>query len=266
MDTIRIGSLNAQNSRVNRSGGITPDGKDNAKILADHIENSGYYFLGTQELTRVFSTNLLNNLKKYKLYGGYRYGSSKLVQSIGVLDSFNENNAVITSGKVLKTTTKLLPWVPNNPQALFNSLKNASIMPRIVTITQIDDPSIGIIYAVNTHLDYQLESVQMRQLKRLYQILEILSKVYPIVLTGDFNMELGKADHFDNFINKLEKIGLKRVAMNETTFVGKDNTKKTIDHIFVPESWIIEKTGLIEDETLDSVTDHKGLYADVRVR
>ena len=72
MDTIRIGSLNAQNSRVNRTGGITADGKDNAKILANHIENSGYYFLGTQELTRVFSKNLLKHLENYKLYGNYK--------------------------------------------------------------------------------------------------------------------------------------------------------------------------------------------------
>ena len=266
MDTIRIGSLNAQNSRVNRTGGITPDGKDNAKILADHIENSGYYFLGTQELTRVFSKNLLKHLKKYKLYGNYRYGSSKLVQSIGMLDSFNENNAIITSGQTLKTTTSLLPWFPNNPKALFESLKNASIMPRIVTIAEIDDPNIGTIFAVNTHLDYQLKSVQIRQLKRLYQILEILIKEYPIVLTGDFNMELGKDTHFDDFISKLENIGLKRVPMNESTYIGKDDTRKTIDHIFIPKSWVIEKTGLIEDKNLDSVTDHKGIYADVRVR
>lgn len=266
MNTIRIGSLNIQNSKVNRTGGITTDGKDNTKILADHIENSGYYFLGTQELTRVFSKKLLKNLKKYKLYGNYRYGSSKLVQGIGILDSFNENNAIITSGQVLKTTTNLLPWFPNNPKALFESLKNSSIMPRIVTIAEIDDPNIGTIYAVNTHLDYKLKSVQIRQLKRLYQILEILSIEYPIVLTGDFNMELGKDIHFDNFINKLENIGLKRVQINEYTFIAKDNTKKIIDHIFIPKSWIIEKAGLIEDKNLDSVTDHKGIYTDVKVR
>lgn len=44
MDTIRIGTLNAQNSKINRMGGITPDGIDNAQVLANHIENTGYYF------------------------------------------------------------------------------------------------------------------------------------------------------------------------------------------------------------------------------
>lgn len=266
MDTIKIGTLNTQNSKVNRTGGIAPDGKDNAKTLAKHIENTGYYFLGTQELTRVFSKNLMKNLKKYKLYGNYRYGSSKLVQSIGALDCFNENNAIITSGPVIKTETNLLPWIPNNPKALFESLKSLSIMPRIVTIAEISDSNIGTIYAINTHLDYQLKNVQIRQLKRLYRILEILSKEYPIVLTGDFNMEISKDVHFANFIKDLEKIGLKRVPMNEPTFVSKDNVKKTIDHIFIPNSWIVEKTGLIEDESLNSVTDHKGVYADVKVK
>lgn len=188
MDTIRIGTLNAQNSKINRTGGITSEGKDNSQILAEHIENSGYYFLGTQELTRIFSKNLLTHLKKYKLYGNYRYGSSKLVQNIGMLDSFNENNAIITNAQVLKTTTNLLPWFPSNPKALFESLKNGSIMPRIVTITEISDENIGTIHAINTHLDYQLKSVQTKQLKRIYEIIEILSKVYPVVLTGDFNM------------------------------------------------------------------------------
>lgn len=266
MNIIRIGSLNTQNSKINRTGGITPDGKDNAKILAEHIENSGYYFLGTQELTRVFSKNLLNHLKKYKLYGDYRYGSSKLVQNIGVIDSFNENNAIITSEKVLKTTTNLLPWFPNNPKALFESLKHGSIMPRIVTIAEISDVNIGNIYAINTHLDYQLKSVQIRQLKRIYEIVKILSKVYPVVLTGDFNMEVGIDSQFDEFIADLDKLGLQRISVNDKTNEKKFSNKTAIDHIFIPKSWTIEKAGLIEDETLDLVTDHKGVYADVRVR
>lgn len=266
MNTIRIGSLNTQNNKVNRTGGITADGKDNAKILANHIENSGYYFLGTQELTRVFSQKLLNNLKKYKLYGNYRYGNSKFVQSVNLLDSFNENNAIITNEQVLKTTTSLLPWFPSNPKALFESLKKGSIMPRIVTITEITDENIGNIYAVNTHLDYQLKSVQIRQLKRIYEIIEILNKKYPVVLTGDFNMEVGMDNQFDEFIDNIEKLGLQRVPINDKTNSQKFDNKTAIDHIFIPKSWIIEQAGLIEDETLNSVTDHKGVYVDVKMR
>ena len=66
MDTIRIGTLNAQNSKINRTGGITKDGINNAEVLAAHIEKNGYYFLGTQELTRVFSNKILKHLDTYK--------------------------------------------------------------------------------------------------------------------------------------------------------------------------------------------------------
>lgn len=266
MDTIKIGTLNAQNSKINRTGGITKEGLDNSKILANHIENTGYYFLGTQELTRVFSKNLLNNLKTYKLYGDYRYGSSKLVQNINVIDSFNENNAIITNKSVIQTTTNILPWFPNNPVDLMESLKHGSIMPRIVTVARIYEPGIEDIYAINTHLDYQLKSVQTRQLKNLYKMISILNDIYPVVLTGDFNMEVGIDSQFDDFIAALDKIGLQRVPVNNKTNAEKFNNKTAIDHIFIPKSWTIENAGLIEDKSLETVTDHKGVFADVKVR
>lgn len=266
MTTIKIGTLNTQNNEINRNGGLTPDGSNNAEILADHIRNTGYYFLGTQELTRVFSKRLIENLGNYKLYGDYRYGSSKLVRSISAIDSFNENNAIITNKNVLTTTTNLLPWFPMNPKDLMESLKRGSIMPRIVTIAEIEDEIMGRIYTINTHLDYQLKSVQTRQLKSIYDIIKILSGVYPIVLTGDFNMEVGINSQFDDFIEAIDKLGLKRVEVNDKTNASKFNNKTAIDHIFIPKNWEIENAGLINDDTLDTVTDHKGVYANIKVR
>lgn len=266
MSTIKIGTLNTQNSKVNREGGITKEGLDNSKILADYIEKTGYYFLGTQELTRVFSEKLLNNLTEYKLYGGYRYGSSNLAHAIKPIDQFNENNAIITNKTVLKTTTNLLPWFPSNPKDLLNSLKHGSIMPRIVTIAQIHDDNIGDMYAINTHLDYQLKNVQEKQLKNIYNIIDILKDVYPIVLTGDFNMELGIDSHFDEFVSSLEKIGMQRVPVNNKTNASKFSNKTAIDHIFIPKNWIIENAGLIQNKSLESITDHKGVYVETKIR
>ncbi|MBQ9318119.1 MAG: hypothetical protein IJR82_00605 [Bacilli bacterium] len=49
MDIIRrIGTINMQNSKVNRKGDITAEGVDNSAILADYIKSNSYYFLGTQ--------------------------------------------------------------------------------------------------------------------------------------------------------------------------------------------------------------------------
>lgn len=46
MKNIKIGTLNTQNSKINRTGGV--NGRlDNSKILASHIEQEGYYLLET---------------------------------------------------------------------------------------------------------------------------------------------------------------------------------------------------------------------------
>ncbi len=266
MDIIRIGTLNTQNNKVNRLGGLDSNGVDNAKILAGHIENNGYYFLCTQELTRVFSKRLLEHLKNYKLYGEYRYGSSSLVQKMSSLDSFNENNAIITNKNVLTTTTNLLPWFPSNPKDLIESLRKCSIMPRIITMVEISDNNFGSIYVLNTHLDYQIRDVQIRQLKSIYNIVKILSKTYPVVLTGDLNMEINVDAHFDEFITELDKLGLQRIEVNEKTNSQKFSNKSAIDHIFIPKNWYIENAGLINDDTLDNLTDHKGVFADIKIR
>ena len=140
-------------------------------------------------------------------------------------------------------------------------------MPRIITSAEIEDNEVGKITILNTHLDYQLESVQKRQLKSILKMIKIIIKENPnIVLTGDFNMELNVDSHFDEFINELDKLGLKRVEINNKTNAEKFVNKTSIDHIFIPKKWIIEKAGIIDDESLKSVTDHKGIYADVKIR
>lgn len=267
MSTIRIGTLNVQNNKTNRTGGINSSGSDNTEILGNFIENNDFYFLGAQEIVRVFSKKLLSKSNRYKIYGGYRYGDSKLVQKVGFLNDFNESNPIITKGKVLTTKTNLLPWFPNNPIDLFKAIKHGSIMPRIITSAEIEDNEVGKITILNTHLDYQLESVQKRQLKSILKMIKIIIKENPnIVLTGDFNMELNVDSHFDEFINELDKLGLKRVEINNKTNAEKFVNKTAIDHIFIPKKWIIEKAGIIDDENLKSVTDHKGIYADVKIR
>ena len=266
MDSIKIGTLNVQNSKINRTGGITPDGIDNAKVLANHIENTGYYFLGTQEITRVFSRKILSNLSKYRLYGNYILGSSKLVRSIPIFNSFNEKNAIITNKFVEKNYTKTLPWFPSNPKDLMDALIHGSIMPRIVTVAKINDSRVGSIYVLNTHIDYQIRNIQDKQLRRIYRIAKSLSYYYPVVITGDFNMEVGIDSHFDEFIQGLERLGLKRVEVNNKTNAEKFSNKTAIDHIFIPGSWMIENAGLINDDRLNTVTDHKGVFADVKVR
>ena len=48
---IKIGTVNLQNNKTNRSGGLREDGIDTAKLVAEHIETEKFDILGTQELT-----------------------------------------------------------------------------------------------------------------------------------------------------------------------------------------------------------------------
>jgi endonuclease/exonuclease/phosphatase family metal-dependent hydrolase len=117
-----------------------------------------------------------------------------------------------------------------------------------------------MICAINTHLDYQIPSVQLRQLKFLKQIVKKYSEKYPVILTGDFNMEIG-TEHFAKFNDELKDLGLKRIEMNEKTNAEKFENKTAIDHIFIPNSWDVIETGTKE---IPNVTDHKEVYAEVR--
>lgn len=47
---------------------------------------------------------------------------------------------------------------------------------------------------------------------------------------------------------------------------GKNNARKTLDHIFIPKTWIIEKIRLIKDETLNSITYNNGVYVDIKIK
>jgi endonuclease/exonuclease/phosphatase family metal-dependent hydrolase len=260
---LKIGTLNIKNNRINRIGGDDCLGNDNALILSDYIKDHHYDILGTQELTRKMSNRLINEYN-LKLYGNYRYGDSKFVKKIKLLDDYNENNDIITDLDVMIDETYHLPFIAKNPVNLAKSIVKGSIMPRIMTSTVISSDSIGEIIVFNTHLDYQIPEIQIRQLKKIYEIIKRVGYAYPIVLMGDFNLELSKP-YFKEFVDALNNLGLQRVEVNDKTNASKYSNKTAIDHIFIPQSWLISEAGLINHNKLKRVTDHKGVYVKIKV-
>ncbi len=251
---LTIETLNMQNQNKKDDNNL-----NRSTILTKYINKKKNYILGTQELNTRLSNKLIKSLDHYVLYGNFRFGKIKL------LSDFNENNAIITDRKVVKTITKRLPWIPFNPNEFIKGYKKKSIIPRIVTISFIDDDTIGKLYVINTHLDYYLESIQKKQLNKIYQIVKKLSPRFPTILTGDFNMEIG-TPHFDQFIANLNNIGLKRVNVNKKTNDKKYRNQTAIDHIFIPFSWEIKHCGIIKNRLLNKITDHKGVYVKVKIK
>lgn len=256
MDILKIGSLNVKDNSINSKGGMREDGISNADILAKQIKEEEFDLIGTQELTIKYVNELALRLNDYKFYGNYRYGN--LLKNI----PFNENNNIITNKNVVMQNTIWLPWIANNFTDLKKSITKMSIMPRIATIVIINDEIHGQICMINTHLDYQIPSIQMRQLQALKKIITKYSSQYPIILTGDFNMKIDDKN-FSSFISDMKDNNMKRVEINENTWYDKNGNGKTVDHIFLPKDWNIQNAGIVD---LNGTSDHKGIFVEAEVK
>ena len=255
MDKMTIGTFNTKDNKINRNGGIREDGINNADIVSDIIKENEFDFLGTQELTIKYVNELALRLNNYKFYGSYRYGN--LLTKM----PYNENNQIITNHNVLNSKTIWLPWVANKITDLKTSITKMSIMPRIATIVTIEDEEHRKICMINTHLDYQVPSIHARQLEALKKIIQKYSQEYEIILTGDFNMEVGDKN-FDSFIKDVsEKIN--HVDISNSTWHGNNGEATTVDHIFIPKNWQVENAGIINSK---GTSDHDVLFAEVTKR
>lgn len=255
MKNLKIASINLRNDSINRN---SKTNQKNAKIIAHTIINNQFNIIGTQELTKAFQKEIKKNLNNYQFYGKYRFGK---IPTLTEKNDFNENNNIITKEIVKQVKTFHLPWIPNNRKEFKKSISQKVLLPRIATtiIVEIEEKMICII---NTHLSNRLKSVQIKQLNYLLNKIEELKKQYPVVLMGDFNMGMDK-EHFTNFIEKMRKIDLKRVPINEKTH---QKLKTSIDHIFIPTNWRTIDKGIIDNKELENVTDHKGIFVEIEIK
>lgn len=253
---MKIGSFNTKDSAINRRGGIREDCISNALIVSKIIEENRFDLLGTQELTFNYAKAIQQLLNGYGFYGSYRYGN--LLRGM----PYNENNNIITNKRVIEERTFYLPWIADNFNDLKQSVIAMSIMPRIATVVVFDDGNSNHICMINTHLDYQVPSIQRRQLEGLKNIIKKYSDDYPIIITGDFNMEVGN-EIFDRFTNDIEDFEISHVPIEGDTWYNDDGTSKKLDHIFVPSFWDVVGAGRICSK---GTSDHGLIYADVGVR
>ena len=253
---LKVGTINCQNNEENRS-----IKNNNSNFLAEHISNSGYDIVGTQELTMNFTNRLFRNLKKinnYNIYGGYQYGRGIFGTRLPIIRTFNQANKILTKYPSHKTSTKSLPWVPRNWNDFKKAWKKKCITRRILTSVKlnIDDKNI---YVINTHLDYYLYDVQKRQLEYLIDRIKLYQQDGKIILMGDFNLTT-EEKLFTDFIDELDKLGIKRVPVNDKTNASKYRQTTAIDHIFVSKEFNIIDYGIYD---IDDITDHKAVYTNI---
>lgn len=254
METIKIATFNVRNnSKRLFYCGVSKNGVDYAKILAHHINRTHIDIIGSQELVSGYIRRLKKLLPLYKFAGEYRKGNKKRIYIA------NESNSIITKLNIIKTKTKYLPYLP---KSIISFLKDyLQVIPRIITSALIETNNKNKIYFFNTHLAYTFKDVQERQLKKVLEIIKKQVGKYPIILTGDFNMDIYNP-LFKDFIDKLEELNITRVPVNETTHTLVDDP--AIDHIFISKEFKLVNLK-IGNEILNSISDHKIIEIEVQI-
>lgn len=245
MSDLKIASINVKDNATNRAGNA-----ENAKKISNIIKD--FDLIGTQEFTIKYINEVAQHLKNYKFYGSYRYGN------LLVNMPYNENNNIITNQHVTENNTIWLPWVADNFKDLKTSITKMSIMPRIATIVIIKTKDEQEVCMINTHLDYQVPSIQIRQLNAIKDLIAKYGQNYPLIITGDFNMELGDKK-FDAFVRDV-KGKVQYVDINGKTWHGKNGEEKALDHIFVSNDFKIENAGIISSQ---GTSDHDVIYTSI---
>lgn len=249
MSDLKVGSFNIKNN------GLDKINKKKLDKLSDFLEQEDFDILGLQELTYC-SSQLLKNNETYKFYGSYRYG--ELLSRM----PYNENNGILIKDNGIRKDTIHLPFIPSTFNDLKTSIVKASIMPRIAVVLIVELEDKRRVCVINTHLDYQLESVQLRQLKVIKDLVQKYKTKYPVILTGDFNMDMD-VSYFSNFVNELKDLNTQRVVINEATWKSKSGSEKKLDHIFIPNNWIVEDAGIIDTK---EISDHNAVYVKTKMK
>lgn len=211
-------SANVQNGRSGFDESIS-------KVASVFLEYEGNNIYCIQESTESYVTALLNKLgDDYTATGDYRLGNIDY--------EYNEGNPIVTNASVKDSVTFRLSFIPDNLIDFGISIKDFSLMPRIAVLAVLENELSETFVCLNTHLDYNIPSVQRMQLKQIYAILSAIPAEYPIVIAGDFNMEEAN-DIFIEFKNKLETLGIMEVENNEDTYKGNENDpSRRIDYVF----------------------------------
>lgn len=128
---------------------------------------------------------------------------------------------------------------------------------RTITWAVFEDLHTGKRFAVlGTHLESlpELESVRLEQAVKVAELAKEIGMTYqvPTVVMGDFN-SLTESAPYNAFVSTS---GLYHVQ---------DASEYAVDHIFYSSEFVLQKSGCEENNYTEYASDHKPLYADLRL-
>lgn len=212
--------------------------KNKSLEIFNYLRNNKIDVLGLQEVFYKCDKDLCKLIKNsYNMVGKYRF----LFKLFHPTD--NEKTPIITNKNIIESNTYRLPFYPSNLKRVMSHI-----------VIQDGDKEVSIY---NTHIESRLPKVKEKQLDKIYEI--ISNDKRPKILMGDFNLK-DTDIMFENFINKLKKLDIKEVEINERTFKT-EKEDKAIDHIFISNNYKIVNTFVIKDLI---ISDHYPVIVEIR--
>ena len=246
---------------------IASDGEsawaNRSNFLLSQIKFYEPTIFGTQEGRPNQIKDLTGGLKNYSYIGHGRDGENK-----------GEYSAIFYDTTKVKFDNVATFWLSKTPEKL--SLGWDASYPRIctyglMTVLKSDKK----IWVFNTHLDHKGSQAQLNGIQLIEtEIKKVNTKNYPVVLTGDFNVEPNSTLIIDlkkNFSDSKE-LAKDNVFGSDGTFNGfkfhKQVTRR-IDYIFLSKETTInvKKYGVLTDsKDLKYPSDHFPVIAHLQVK
>ena len=227
--------------------------------IVKSFEDYNADIVGSQELRKWQLDELMSDLSdKYAYVGEPRYLED------------DEHSVIIYNQERFEYLEGDTIWLSETPEIVGSKSWDTSL-PRIVTYGKFIDTLTDIeLYVFNTHLDHRSELARKNGLALIVDLM-LEFEDYPIILTGDFNMNLDS----ENFVALTERSDLYNDTFSpfEDQFDPNGLTShgfmggiegKAIDFIFyTTSSFTLEKTIIVRDKWEDRffLSDHYPVYS-----
>jgi endonuclease/exonuclease/phosphatase family metal-dependent hydrolase len=234
---------------------------DNRKdMLASQVMFYEPDFLGVQEALPDQMQYLNSKLNGYGFAGEGRDGAGK-----------GEHSAIFYNKLKFRLLQHKTFWLSPTPDILskgwdaaYNRICTYGLFENIKTKKKI--------WIFNTHFDHIGEVARVESAKLIIKTInEVNTKNYPVILTGDFNLEdssesikLLSAQLHDSNVHTLQKFG------PQGTFNAFEFTKpvtRRIDYIFTSPGMVVKKYAVLSDsDQCRYPSDHFPVFAELEIR
>lgn len=261
-DEIKIMSFNIRNASTETDSANNWDNRKEAciELIKDHKPT----LIGLQEPR--FTTQWLyfkEQLKdSYSAYGVSRLSGDETGngECMGIL----YDKSLI---KLVEAGTFWLSKTPDKPSKSWDSAYERSATWGIFKHI----PSGKHLYYINTHLDNEGNEARIEGMKLISKYLEKYKDVYPLFLTGDFNVDSGNdaIDPIRSYMWNARIVAPPSLSDYDTTYNGfKENPKvKIIDHIYCSKTNKVVEYHTIDEKYggVNFISDHYPIYAIIKL-